>query len=97
MKIEIDTINKTIKVEEQVNFCELNRELKKMLGDNLKDYVVLPHANIITTYPVYVERWPQPNVPYWSVQPYLTPSYPSDMPTTITCNIGPSHLKSYLG
>lgn len=41
MKITIDTKLKTIKVEEPVNFCELNNDLKKLLGEAVKEYVLL--------------------------------------------------------
>lgn len=79
MKITIDTTNKTIKVEDQVNFCDLNKELKKLLGDAVKEYALLPTETIYNSYPVLVPQF-QPS-PIWAIdrQPYHPLPY-------ITCN-----------
>lgn len=74
MKITIDTTNKTIKVEDQVNFCELNKELKKLLGDAVKEYTLLPYAYSFTTYP--------------AMQPYYYPTTSPIYPTVYCGNTG---------
>ena len=87
MKITIDTTNKTIKVEETVNFCELNKELKKLLGENLKDYSVLPIESVNVQFvPEYPRLAPFDHL--W--RPYDAPHYtgapPIEPPYKITCS-----------
>lgn len=69
MKITIDTTLKTIKVEEQINFCELHKELKKILGEEYKEYTLLPIEQKWNSYPVYPYTYPSPIYVYPYGQP----------------------------
>jgi hypothetical protein len=69
MKITIDTNSKTIKVEETVNFCDLEKELKKLLGKELESYSILPTDFKFISYPLY-------QTPIWvDPKPYTYPVY----------------------
>lgn len=68
MKLNIDTENKTIKINETVNLKELNDTIKKLLPNNWEEYdlivdtITIPQApDIHKTYP-----WIKP----YDVNPY---------------------------
>lgn len=56
MRVIIDTVLKTIQIEEQVSFKDLTIELEKLLPDNKwKEYSIVPSYqwNNVTAYPIY--------------------------------------------
>ena len=60
MKIQLDFSAKTIKVEAQVNFCELHKKLKSILPD-LKEWTIDCNSPIVwNTYTVW--DWHRPYV-----------------------------------
>jgi hypothetical protein len=67
MKLQIDTKNKTIKVEEKVKFDELIKVLNKLLPKEWKEYS-LESGTVINWYQPY--QWY-----YWQPSP-LIPSAP---------------------
>ncbi len=85
MKITIDTTAKTIKVEESISFCELQKELKKLIGDAIKDYTLLPIETKINWIQNPVPVWPYYNPPPLWISPITSPCVP---PYTITCGTG---------
>ena len=71
MKLQIDTDNKTIKIERDINLDELFKNLKKLFPDNTwKEYKLETNAPI--TYwsnPIYVQNYPVVNpvvYPWWN-------------------------------
>ena len=64
MKIQLDTSNKTITVEEKVNLGELFDILSKLLpDDSWKQFDIVP---------MFIYNWSNPIV----IQPYLPYTYP---------------------
>ena len=60
MKIQLDTVNKTIKIEEQVNIDEFIKVIKKLLPDNLwKEFSLETGVITYWNYPYYIETWPK--------------------------------------
>jgi len=73
MKIKLDTEQKTIQVESNVNLGELINSLRKLLPNGLWKKFELKSEVINTTIwpnPIiikekqYIERWPHDNYPY---------------------------------
>ena len=62
MKIEIDTVNKTIIIKESINVQELINELET-LGINKKEYEIINYMN----YTYY------PSIPYYQFPNVYTP------------------------
>ena len=62
MKLQLDTTNKTIKVEESVKLVKFMDTVKKLLPNNeWKDFTLETNTTInYGSYPVYVEKWTQP-------------------------------------
>lgn len=78
MKIQLDTTNKTIKIEERVLISKLLTTLKGLLPNNewkkytLETHTVINNWNspyIIKEIPVY----PRPSFPVWPQYPWYTP------------------------
>lgn len=75
MKIQLDTTNKTIKIEEKVNLVQLMKIIKQILPNNQwRDYSL--EQSVIT-------NWANP----WAIQPYRVYDYPW-VPTTIYSGTG---------
>ena len=67
MKLQLDTTNKTIKVEGLVNLNELFEALKKLLPQGeWKEFSLEANTTIVWTNPITIQPW---------VYPYL-PAYP---------------------
>lgn len=71
MKIQLDTTNKLIKVEEQVSLGELIETLKSLFPDGeWTQYNIVPYVNY-SPYPIWVEPYTYPINP-WYQQPFIT-------------------------
>lgn len=83
MKLQIDFTNKTIKLEDNVNFAELVTKLQQMLPD-WADYKIMTNTVIQWTNPYY-------NYIEWRYKPYYSnPIYcSSGSQLTNVNNIGP--------
>ena len=72
MKIQLDTTNKTIKIEENIKVSKLIATLKKLLPEDWKDFTLETHTiinnwgspYIIKEYPVYPQPY-YPNYPWY--------------------------------
>ena len=81
MKIQIDTKEKTIKVEETVNLGELCKVLDKLLPKEWKSYSLQSGSIIFWSNPIpWVYINPMPIIP---LQPYY-----STPPYQVTCSAG---------
>lgn len=74
MKLQIDTVAKTIKLEQSAKFSELLIVVKKLFpNDQWKEYT-LDTCTVINnwTNPIVIDRWPivQPIIPSWNPLPY---------------------------
>lgn len=67
MRIQLDTSEKTIKVEGTVPFKELIDTLKKLLPDKEWEKYTLESNTTIHnwSYPIYIEKWRDP-YPWWN-------------------------------
>lgn len=67
MKIQLDTINKTVKVEEQVNLKEFLKVIKKLLPSGEWEQYSLDGSQITYwSYPYVIETWPKyPTYPWY--------------------------------
>ena len=74
MKLKLDTINKTIEIEENVNLDELFKTLKVLLpNDTWKEYTLYMNATIYWTNPITIPIiYPEITQPVYP--PY--PNYP---------------------
>ena len=79
MKIQIDTTNKTVSFDENINLVELLETIQQILPDNWKEYkllsvnVTVNHKTIIEKKD-YVNPWKvYPNYPYYPTNPYSPP------------------------
>lgn len=52
MKLQIDTTNKTIKIEQDANLLDFYKAIKKLLPDDWKEYKVLTTEIYTWTYPI---------------------------------------------
>lgn len=75
MKFQIDTLAKTVKVEQKFNLKELLKIMKSMFPDDWEDYNIDTNNIINWNWPVvncencwYKHHYRQP---YWSVEPYI--------------------------
>lgn len=82
MKLSLDTIQKTITIEESVNLNEFYEMIKKLLPDDLwKDFKL--ETNVIQNWnsPIIIKEYP--------IYPiYPSPSLPYQPPYWITCQTG---------
>lgn len=53
MKIQLDTVNKTIKIEEDINLREFITKMKVLLGKEYEEYILLPETITYWTNPIY--------------------------------------------
>ena len=71
MKLQIDTVAKTIKLEQSVKIVDFISLVKKLLPNDWKEYSIEAVQTIFNWYnPIYV---PQPIIPMWE-QPWTTVS-----------------------
>lgn len=60
MKIQLDTIRKTIKIEENIKVSKLLKTLKKLLPNDWKDFMLETNTTIKDWfYPIYIEQYPK--------------------------------------
>jgi len=72
MKIQLDTVNKTIKIEESARIEELLKVLKKILPDDWKKYTLETNVTINNWgNPIIIEKWSHP-YPWWSGTTYCS-------------------------
>ncbi len=72
MRIQLDTNQKTIKVEESVNLDEFMKAVKKLFPNNeWKEYRLETNTIINWTYPIVYE--PYKVYPWWETNPYISP------------------------
>ena len=71
MKIQLDTTNKTVKIEENIKVSKLIDTLKKLLPNDWKDYSLETHTTIIGWIKPYIIR----EYPIYT-KPYYPPTYP---------------------
>ena len=72
MKIQLDTTNKTVKIEENIKVSKLIATLKKLLPEDWKEFTLEAHTTInnwsfpyiIREYPVYPKPY-YPNYPWY--------------------------------
>jgi hypothetical protein len=82
MKLQLDTTNKTVKIENDIKISQLIKTLKAMLPNDWKDFTLQTNTTI--------QHWTNPIV--WPiVQPYVQPYY---QPWYFTCR---SNSGSYSG
>lgn len=82
MKLQIDTVNKTIKVEGNVNLNELFEGLKKLLPEEEWKGFTLESGNIIE----WINPITIPIIPYYPTNPYVWPPYyPWTTSPIVTC------------
>jgi len=72
MKLQLDTQNKTIKVDEDVNLGDLVKHLDKLLPKDSpfghwKEYQIQTNT-IINNYsnPIIIDQWKYPTSPWWT-------------------------------
>jgi hypothetical protein len=82
MKIQLDTKEKVIRIEEKVNLKDFMDVIKKILPDIWKEYTLETNSVINWTNPIVIERFPvYPEVyPWWPPYPIVT----CDTSATIT-------------
>lgn len=69
MRLQIDTTQKTIKVEGNVNLLDLVETLERMLPDGVwKTFTLEANTQIIWSNPIQL-------VPMWPYYPWWTPTY----------------------
>jgi hypothetical protein len=70
MKIQVDTITKTIKVEKEVNLFEFVEFIKKIFPDGeWKEYNLSTETIINLSYPIIYRSYPN-----WIINPIQTPT-----------------------
>lgn len=76
MKIQLDTKNKTISIDENVNLGDFLELLEELLPNGKwADFTLIAQTVINwNSNPIIIDRYPQPAQPYW--QPWIT--YGSD-------------------
>ncbi len=78
MKIQIDTTEKIIRIEEIINLGELIKELQLLLPNDLwKEFKIDTQTKILwndypITYPEYPDTTPVPIQPYYPYYPWIT-------------------------
>jgi len=96
MKLQLDTTNKTIKMENNVNLKELFDILEKMLPNNLWQEFTL-EANVTinwTTSPYIIERGAYPAHPYYPADPYPWTIWCGDYSSDTHTNASPQYTST---
>ena len=90
MKLQIDTINKTLKLEESVNLGELAEALNKLFPNNEWKEYKMETNTIINNWssPIVIREYPYRTYPWWSTQPYY-----STGDFQVTANAGNGNFK----
>ena len=92
MKIQLDTKEKTIRIEEKVNAEELFKTLKKLLpNDEWKGFTLEVNSQIIWTDPIIIN-------PYIPINPYpwYNPTYICGVdPISSSDNLTPVYYSGY--
>ena len=86
MKLQIDTENKTIKVEQYVVFSDLIRVLNKLLPKEWRNYTLEPNTIIYSWYPHYTYYYPTIEPIKWEVTSGTT-TYDAKHADTITSSV----------
>jgi hypothetical protein len=77
MRLQLDTKEKVIRLEESVNLAEFFENIKKLLHDgSWEEYRLETNCTINWTTPIVVKEYP-----YWPTYPWIT--YGPDAPTII--------------
>ena len=76
MKLQIDTLAKTIKVDETVKIVELIKVIKKLLPDEWQSYSLETGITF---------NWYNP-IPWYYNQPWTLPAAPAFDPYKVTCD-----------
>jgi hypothetical protein len=77
MKLEIDTVNKTVKIADQVNLNDLVTMVKGLFPDGQwKEYSILTNVEIVWSNPIWVDPAPAVN-----------PCYPWQNPFTYSIDV----------
>ena len=67
MKIQIDTKEQTIAVEQNIKLNELIEALDKLFPKGeWKEYTLKTETIINWNNPIYIDRWPSPWYPWWT-------------------------------
>ena len=61
MIFEVDTVNKTVRVKNQCTIDEMNKEFRRLLGDDYINYNLVPEHNI-------------QYIPYYQTEPVYGPN-----------------------
>ena len=86
MKARIDTIAKTVAIEEAVNIDELVKFIKALFPDNWKEWKVETNVKFDFVSPIIVERYPShPWGPYWYAE---NPTYVGTGSGTFCLSVG---------
>jgi hypothetical protein len=78
MKLQLDTDNKTIKIDESVKLTKLMQVVKKLLPNGeWQDFTLITNTTIQhwSSPVIYKEYYPTPSYPWWQ-QPWYSPVYP---------------------
>jgi hypothetical protein len=71
MKIQLDTTNKTVKIEENIKISKLIETLKQLLPNDWKNFTLETHTTIINWSEPYYYK---PYRPYWESPFYCSGS-----------------------
>lgn len=73
MKLQLDTTNKLIKVEETVNLGEFTEAIERLLPDGKwKEFKLETQTVINWNNPIIIEPYRIPYTPPWWQQPWIT-------------------------
>ena len=70
MKIQIDTFNKLITIEEQTNLNELFEAIQRLLPETWKEWSIKSAKLINWSYPVIIKEYP--TYPTYPTYPWIT-------------------------
>ena len=87
MKIQLDTTNMTIKIEEDINLGELYTMLDKMLPQKeWQSFKLLTNVKLEWVNPIVIHAWTNPyRYPWWQpLSPIVYPTQYDSNPCTIT-------------
>lgn len=84
MKLQIDTINKVIKIEEKVNIGEFIEKLQSLLPDNWREFTLECTHIYFNSTPIVIDRYHTSE----------TPMHPNTYPWITYCTNTGNMLKS---